>query len=137
MKGGGKKIHIYFLKIIIYYFREVNIEIFKNSSNTSSQSFQNIQGVKSIMWYQGVASFQNLSFFAEPISEVFYKISTPAISRYFSEFFEKNINGTDYNQNNRYAHLFSITFRKCELGEIFIKQINRFFFFLLIIDFFF
>ena len=105
--------------------REIIIEIFKNSSNMTSQGFQNIQGVKSIFWSHGSASFSNLSFFAVPNTEVFYKISTSAISRYFSEYFGKNPDLTDFNQNNQYAFLFSIHFRKCQLGEIFIKQINR------------
>ena len=88
---------------------------------------------------KGMASFSSLIFFAQPNSEVFFKATTFSITRYFGEFLINQGNFSDWNNNNLYAYVFSIKFRECITGEIFIKKINRFqmiFLFFLIINFF-
>lgn len=87
--------------------------------------FQNIEGVKTVEFSKGKAFFANLKINAQPNSEIFFKITSSSILRFYSEKFSNNPNISNFNLNNNYAYIFSIKFRKCERGEIFLKQINR------------
>ena len=97
-----------------------------NLSNFTYQlGFQNIQGVKSLMFFNGKASFSSLRIFSKPNSEAFFKVSSNSIKRYFGEYYPKNKNFSDANINSNYAYIFSIQFRECQIGEIFLSKLNR------------
>lgn len=74
----------------------------------------------------GEAIFSPIKVFAQPNTEVFFKAQTSSVSRYYNEFFDGNNNFSDYNFNGNYMYLFSMVFRDCVIGEVFIEQINRF-----------
>lgn len=91
-----------------------------------NNSTQNFQGVTTISFRKGSASFSSLQIFADPNSEVFIKASTSVINKYYGNFF--NIFGKNYSDQNSsgsYSFIFSVKLRKCEKGEIYIKQTNR------------
>jgi len=96
---------------------------FQNSTGTFG--FQNIEGVKSLTLKNGEATFSPLAIFSKPDTEVFFKATTPFISKYYTEYFQNNTNLSDFNFNQNYYYIFSITFRDCIIGEIFLSQINR------------
>ena len=89
-------------------------------------NFKMIDGSKSMFLSQGRANFSALKIFAKPNSEVFFKVTTDRISRYFAEFFDTNNYFTHGNIGNEYAYIFSIRLRDCRKGEIFVQQINRY-----------
>ena len=88
--------------------------------------FENIEGRKNIEFKEGKAPFSSLKIYAEPNAEFFLKITSSSIARYYSEYLLNDSNISDQNLNNNYAFVFSIKFRKCQRGEIFVPQINRF-----------
>lgn len=111
----------YFIRWINYLFIRVSIEFIKKYSST-----QNFQGITTINFRKGAASFSSLQIFADPNSEVFLKASTSAINKYYGNFF--NIYGKNYsdqNSNGAYSYIFSVKLRKCQKGEIYLKQTNR------------
>ena len=109
-----------------------------NSLNFSkNDTFQNIQGTKSNRLYSGKANFFPQKIFSKPNSEVFFKATSSIITRYYGEFFVQHLkNFSDFNFNQNYLYIFSIMFRECIVGEIFITQINRLVVLSLIIFFF-
>ena len=107
-----------------------------NTENITS-SFKMIEGPQSVIVREGRADFSTIKFFAEPNSEVFFKVTADTISRYFTEYFPTNDNLTNSNLVNIYAYIFSIKFRDCIKGEIFKSQINRFSKIVFFNDFFF
>lgn len=106
---------------------EINNTLKKNIYN-STKGLTSIQGISEIQTKNGEALFSPAKIFAQPNSEVFFKALTSSISRYYNEFFEfQNNSFSDFNLNNNYIYLFSVVFRDCVIGEIFIENINRFF----------
>ena len=97
-----------------------------NHSNTTG--FQNIQGVTRLKLHEGQAVFSPEKIFAHPNSEVFLKVTSPLILRYYSELFFQSSNLFDLNITRNYAFVFSIKLRECIVGEVFLSQINRFIF---------
>lgn len=94
-----------------------------NQSNWSG--FQNIQGVTRLKLHEGQAVFSPEKIFSHPNSEVFLKVTSPLILRYYSELFFQNPNLFDLNITRNYAFVFSIKLRECIVGEVFLSQINR------------
>ena len=99
---------------------------FFNHSNTSG--FQNIQGVRRLQLHECQAVFSPEKIFSHPNSEVFLKVTSPLILRYYSELFFQSSNLFDLNITRNYAFVFSIKLRECIVGEVFLNQINRFIF---------
>ena len=89
-----------------------------------NSTFQDIQGEKSTQFNQGKAIFTSLTFFSDPNYEAFFKVTSSTIIRYYEEYFHPAgiMNG---NLNGEYAFIFSIKFRDCVLGEVFMIKINR------------
>ena len=94
-------------------------------NETNSSTFQSIFGTTSSQISQGLAIINPLKIFAKPNSEVFFKVQTSLISRYYHEFFPINRNLSDFNLNQQYVYVFSIKFRECIIGEVFNSKINR------------
>lgn len=90
-----------------------------------NQTFRNIQGQKSLSFSKGKVSFQGLKIFSPTNSEAFFKVTSPVLSKYYQEYSE-NYENSDIELNQQYAFVFSIHFRECLLGEIFISKMNRF-----------
>lgn len=113
------------VKIDFVKKNEINNASKKNIYN-STKGLTSIQGMSEIQIRNGIAIFSPIKIFAQPNNEIFFKVQTNSIPRYYSEFYdESNNNFSDYNFNDKYLYLFSIAFRDCVVGEIFIKQINR------------
>ena len=93
----------------------------------NDSSFKMLVGTKSFTLVKGKANFSSLKIYAKPNSEVFFKVTTTSISRYFAEFFQHNQDLTDSNIENQYAYIFSLYFRDCIKGEIFLEEINRYY----------
>ena len=79
--------------------------------------------------FQGEATFSPQKIFAHPDTEIFFKVTSVLILRYYAEFFSENASFSDFNLNGNYAFLFSIKFRECLIGEVFLSQMNRHHFF--------
>lgn len=63
--------------------------------------------------------------FSKPGNEIILKVSTNAIQKYYASYF--NNEQTDHiDFDNKYYYLFSIKFRECVMGEIFIEKLNRY-----------
>ena len=105
----------------------INTSLYTLFSISNTSGFQNIQGITRLKFLNGQAIFSPEKFFAHPNSEVFLKITTPNILRYYNELFSTNSNLFDLNLYGSYAFVFSIKLRDCIVGEIFLSQINRFF----------
>ena len=88
-------------------------------------SFKAIEGAKSLTISEGKVYFSSLKIFSKPDSEVFFAISTTKITRFYSEFFVSEKNFSDNSDNLKYSYVFSIKFRNCIIGEVYIEQINR------------
>lgn len=118
------------LNHIILKNRNSNIDFLKflpyNISANKVIGFENIEGRKTIEFNEGKAQFSSLKIYAKPDAEIFFKITSSSITRYYSEYLLNDSNISDQNLNNNYAFVFSIKFRKCQRGEIFFSQINRF-----------
>ena len=109
------------MHLIFVIQREIKLEFLKynekphkiefNESNTKS-----ITGITSLQLKKGTASFSKLSFFVQPDTEAFFKVSSNSITRYYSEFFPSETNISDFQLKNKYIYIFSIQFRKCEIG---------------------
>lgn len=89
-----------------------------------NQTFRNIQGQKSLTFSKGKASFQGLKLFSPTNSEAFFKVTSPVLSKYYEDSLESYEN-SDIQLIQQYAFIFSIHFRECLLGEIFISKMNR------------
>ena len=87
-----------------------------------------MEGAKALQIKNGKASVSSLKIYAKPKSEVFFKVAISAITRYFGEFLASENNFSNQNDSGDYSYFFSISFRDCIIGEIFISQINRYFF---------
>ena len=96
----------------------MNLEIMKNTelntmvslNDTNSSSFQSIFGTTSSPLSQGTAMINPLKIFTKPNSELFFKVQTSLITRYYEEFFPNQRNLSDFNLNQQYFYLFSIKF---------------------------
>lgn len=92
----------------------------------NSKNAQNFKGVSTLSITQGKALFDSLQIFSDPNSEALLKVTTPSIEEYYERFFEKTgKNLSSQNMSAAYSYIFSIHFRKCEKGEIYLNQINR------------
>ena len=84
--------------------------------------------MKSKTLTKGTSIFSSLKIYAKPDSEVFFKVIASDITRYYGEFFDLNNHYiSDSNVSNTYSYIFSIRFRECVVGEIYIEQINRYY----------
>lgn len=125
------------MKRIFFFFNDFNFrytsieflnknELKKVLNLSNYQNSLNIQGVKSVIVKEGKSSFSSLKIFAEPDTEVFLKITTPLIKRYYSEFLDYNkTNFSDQEFSGEYYYILSFQFRKCQKGEIYLNQIKR------------
>ena len=95
-----------------------NSSLFSLINNSNSSGFQSIQGVTQLALNEGQAIFSPEKLFSHPNTEVFLKVTSPLILRYYSELFPGNKTLSDFN-------LFSIKLRECIVGEVFLSQINR------------
>lgn len=95
----------------------------------STKGFRNIQGITEMSLSQGETVFSNFRISALPNTEMFFKVETSEISRFYSEYFVSTGNLSDYEYSKNYKYIFSMKFRQCEIGEIYISQINMFEFF--------
>lgn len=89
-----------------------------------NQTFRNIQGQKSLAFSKGKVSFKGLKFFSPTNSEAFFKVTSPILSKYYEESSE-NYKISDIQLNQVYTFVFSIYFRECLFGEIFLSKLNR------------
>lgn len=80
-----------------------------------------IQGMNSIPIQNGEAIFSPTKIFSKPDSIVILKASSPAITRFYHEFLDKNNGIRDFNSKEKYLYLFSIGIRPCLIGEIFMN----------------
>ena len=103
----------------------INSSYYKLLKDSNNLDFRNIQGATRLKLVNGQATFTPEKFFAHPDAEVFFKVSSPTILRYYSELLSINSTLADLNINDNYFFIFSIQLRKCIVGEIFISQINR------------
>lgn len=93
---------------------------------TNQSKTNNIQGVTALSLEKGEAIFAPSRIYGTPSSYAAFKASNPSITRYYSEFFGKtNTNLSDFDLDGQYFYVFLINFRECEIGEIFIEQLNR------------
>ena len=93
--------------------------------NSNSSGFQSIQGVTQLKLTKGQAIFSPEKLFSHPNTEVFLKVSSPVILRYFTEFLTGQQTLSNINIKGGYAFIFSIKLRECIVGEVFLSQINR------------
>ena len=108
------------------FLKRSELSQLKNFINEDyDSSFKMIDGSKSMLLSNGSAIFSHLNIYAQPDSEVFFKVTTDSISRYFAEFLNNDNYLTDSNIENKYAYIFSVRIRDCIKGEIFVHQINR------------
>ena len=124
--------------LIFFYFiySIMTVEFLKNDDvanttlasllqNSNSSGFQSIQGVTQLKLTKGQAIFSPEKLFSHPNTEVFLKVSSPVILRYFTEFFAGQQTLSNINIKGEYAFIFSIKLRECIVGEVFLSQINR------------
>ena len=102
-----------------------NISFFSFPNNSNSLGFQNIQGVSRLKLINGKSTFSPEKIFAHPNTEVFLKVTSSRILRYYTELLSTKSTLSDFNINGNYAFIFSIKLRECIVGEIFLSQINR------------
>ena len=102
-----------------------NSSLFSLINNSNSSGFQSIQGVTQLSLIDGQAIFSPEKLFSHPNTEVFLKVTSPLILRYYSELFPGNKTLSDFNLKGSYAFVFSIKLRECIVGEVFLSQINR------------
>lgn len=101
--------------------------MFDSSKATISSSLI-IEGGNSLTLSKGEGIFTPSKIFALPNSKAIFMVSTPAITRFYKEFFDKtSLEMSNFNENGQYFYIFSLEFRECRIGEVFISQINRFF----------
>lgn len=123
---------IIFYEISIQFCSEVALHILTENEMDRLEFLERLQlrfnsefrmiGTKTLAVREGKASFKNLRIFAEPNSQLFLKVTTSAITQYFLEFSEKYSYFSDFNLQGTYTFIFSIEFRSCQIGEIFMKQ---------------
>lgn len=115
-----------------------NSSLFDLLKISYESGFHSIQGITRLKLDQGQAIFSPEKIFSHPNSEVFLKVSSSAILRYYSELFSNNATFADRNITGEYAFIFSVKLRECIVGEVFLIQINRsaYIFFKYIIFFF-
>ena len=102
-----------------------NFPWFMNQLLMSPTGFQNILGISNLKVSKGQAFFTPSKIHSKPNTEVFFKVTSPTILRYYSEYFSSN-DLSHLNIDGTYAFIFSIKFRDCIVGEVFLSQINRF-----------
>lgn len=85
-----------------------------------------IKGLTDIPLANGIGTFSPLKIYAKPNTEIFFKVETNLISRFYSEFFNTSNEFSNFNQKGNYIYVFSIFFLECDIGEI---PINQFFYF--------
>ena len=66
-----------------------------------------MEGSKALQIVNGKASFSSLKIYAKPNSEVFFKVTTSAITRYFGEFLTSKNNFSNHNKSGEYSYIFS------------------------------
>lgn len=107
----------------IDFLKKEEFDHFFNGANLSS-NFQNIQGSKSFQINGGKSVFSPYKIFATPEKEAFLKVTSPVITMYYNLF--KNLYQiSDFEYFGDYYLVFSLYFRGCVIGEIFLFQINR------------
>ena len=122
--------------MLIFIYSDITVEFLKiddvaNTTlasllqNSNSSGFQSIQGVTQLKFAKGQTIFSPEKLFSHPNTEVFLKVSSPVILRYFTEFFAGQQTLSNINIKGEYAFIFSIKHRECIVGEVFLSQINR------------
>lgn len=111
-----------FLKFYVNIFnRKVSISPFNSSSNLV------IEGVSEKVVNNGVVIFDDLKIYFTPQTNSTIKIKATNIEKYYKNYLTSDNFPFENEVNNDYYYSIDLTFKKCDIGEVYRQQIQKYF----------
>lgn len=77
-----------------------------------------------IFKFKGKADFNDLKIIFDPLGSAYLGVTSPAIKKYYKNYFSLHDSNNQIELKNKYTYLLSISMRKCIRGEIYIGKLN-------------
>lgn len=110
-------------EIVNKFYRKVSMSPFNSSGNLV------IEGISEKLVNNGEVIYEDIKIYFTPQANSKIKIMATNIEKYYRNFLYMN-NFTFENEiNNEYYYTIDLNFRKCEVGEVYRQQIQKYFYY--------